>query len=175
MIGRSIRKLRKQKKMRLEDVAQACGVTAVTISRYERGEREPSPEMLSNIAAAIGVTVADINQLADRLAPALNSDLTSPPSTGHVTTEAAMATWMNRVITEGPDDPNLKLLLFVLQNYIDKTSWVVSGTIPQIAASASLPVGMVEDLWEELLGSPFVERVGTGEWTLRLVMPDNQQ
>jgi len=59
----------------------------------------------------------------------------------------------------------------VLQNYVDKTSWVVSGTIPQIALSASLPTGMVEDLWEELLGSPFVERVGSGEWVLRLVVP----
>jgi len=33
---------------------------------------------------------------------------------------------------------------------------------------------MVEDLWAELFESPFVERVGSGEWVLRLVVPKEE-
>ena len=166
MIGQAIRQLRKQRGLRLEDIATECGVTAVTISRYERGNRAPSKKMLIKLAKALSATTEELSRLAGE-----HKEETPSPPTGQVTSEATLTAWTTHVIADGPDDPNLKLLLFVLQNYVDKTSWVVSGTIPQIALSASLPVGMVEDLWEELLGSPFVERVGSGEWVLRLVVP----
>jgi len=165
----ALRELRERQGLTLRDVEAKMGDSGPhysTIARWERSNTVPK-KYQTDFAQALGVSRQELRAVLAPIAP--------PPSTGHVTTEAAMATWMNRVITEGPDDPNLKLMLFVLQNYVDKTSWVVSGTIPQIAASASLPVGMVEDLWSELLKSPFIERVGSGEWTLRLVVPSYEE
>lgn len=168
--GQVVREFRKRAGLTQGQLATLISVRQATVSRWERNEREVPLELVEEITKACGFSYDDFLARVDELNAALLSK-PPPPPTGHVTDGAGLDAWTTRVIADGPDDPNLKLLLFVLQNYVDKTSWVVSGTIPQIAASASLPVGMVEDLWEELLASPFVERVGSGEWTLRLVVP----
>jgi len=161
----TLRALRERQGMTLRDVEAKMGDDGPhysTIARWERSSIVPKKHQAS-FAQALGITSQELRDVV--------ASTTPPPPTNHITSEATLTAWTTRVIADGPDDPNLKLLLFVLQNYVDKTSWVVSGTIPQIALSASLPTGMVEDLWEELLGSPFVERVGSGEWVLRLVVP----
>jgi hypothetical protein len=96
------------------------------------------------------------------------------PSTAaaYVTSDRDLERWHDRVWKEGISDPNLLLLLFTIEYHVDKTSFVVSSTIPDLATRAALPIGMVEDLWPDLLASPFIERIGSGEWTLRLVIPD---
>lgn len=175
MVGDVLKKYRKRRKLSQSALAKIIGVNQATLSRWERNEVPVPPERLKQLGDELGIEKSDLKRMAFESSPyAFDLGVENPlppPPTGHVTDNAGLDAWTTRVIADGPDDPNLKLLLFVLQNYIDKTSWVVSGTIPQIAASASLPVGMVEDLWADLLESPFVERVGSGEWTLRLVVP----
>ncbi len=41
-----LKELRKERGMKLKDVAEAMGVTVRAISRYEEGTREPSVEMI---------------------------------------------------------------------------------------------------------------------------------
>ena len=168
--GMVVREFRKRAGLTQGQLAKLINVRQATVSRWERSEREVPLDLVGDITTACGFFYDDFLTRVDELSAASLNE-TPPPPTGQVTSEATLTAWTTRVIADGPDDPNLKLLLFVLQNYVDKTSWVVSGTIPQIALSASLPTGMVEDLWAELLGSPFVERVGSGEWVLRLVVP----
>lgn len=59
-----IRRVRKSKGMTLEEVALAAKTTASNLSRIELGRHAYSPEMLDNIAEALGVTVANLFELA---------------------------------------------------------------------------------------------------------------
>lgn len=52
-----IRELRKEKNMTLSELANVIGVSAVTISRYENGEREPSLRTLKKLADYFDVPV----------------------------------------------------------------------------------------------------------------------
>lgn len=64
----AIREVRRAKGMTLDDVARACvpPTTAQTIGRLETGTRTVSVGWLNRIAAALGVTAADLVRLPDR-------------------------------------------------------------------------------------------------------------
>lgn len=55
-----IYELRKNKGWTQEELGKALGVTKVTISSYERGTRQPNPEMLSAMANIFGVSVDEL-------------------------------------------------------------------------------------------------------------------
>lgn len=65
----AIREVRRAKGMTLDDVARACQppTTAQTIGRLECGTRTVSVGWLNRIAAALGVTAADLVKLPDRV------------------------------------------------------------------------------------------------------------
>jgi transcriptional regulator with XRE-family HTH domain len=64
----AIREVRRAKGMTLDDVARACvpPTTAQTIGRLEMGTRTVSVGWLNRIAAALGVSAADLVKLPDR-------------------------------------------------------------------------------------------------------------
>jgi len=64
----AIREVRRAKGMTLDDVARACSpaTTAQTIGRLETGTRTVSVAWLNRIAAALGVTAADLVRLPER-------------------------------------------------------------------------------------------------------------
>lgn len=64
----AIREVRRACGMTLDDVARACvpPTTAQTIGRLETGTRTVSVTWLNRIAAALGVTAADLVRLPDR-------------------------------------------------------------------------------------------------------------
>ncbi|MFX4817117.1 helix-turn-helix transcriptional regulator, partial [Acinetobacter baumannii] len=64
----AIREVRRARGMTLDDVARACvpPTTAQTIGRLETGTRTVSVAWLNRIAAALGVTAADLVQLPAR-------------------------------------------------------------------------------------------------------------
>jgi transcriptional regulator with XRE-family HTH domain len=64
----AIREVRRARGMTLEDVARACDppTTPQTIGRLETGTRTVSVAWLNRIAAALGVTAADLVRLPDR-------------------------------------------------------------------------------------------------------------
>ena len=53
----NIKDIRTQKNMTQADVANALGVSSVVYSRYETGTRQPSAEVLIQMADIFGVTV----------------------------------------------------------------------------------------------------------------------
>ncbi|CAN5400740.1 hypothetical protein BH09PSE4_BH09PSE4_14170 [soil metagenome] len=65
----AIREVRRAKGLTLDDVARACRppTTAQTIGRLETGTRTVSVGWLNRIAAALGVTAADLVKLPDRV------------------------------------------------------------------------------------------------------------
>lgn len=57
LLGENLRALRKQRKLTTIELGEIFGVTNATISKYEKGERKPTPEMLANLADYFGVTI----------------------------------------------------------------------------------------------------------------------
>lgn len=55
-IGRNIRKFRKEKKLRQEDLAEKAGLSVNYVGALERGEKYPSLETFIIIANALDVT-----------------------------------------------------------------------------------------------------------------------
>lgn len=64
-IGRAIYALRKEKGLKLEEVALDAGTDAGYLSRIETGSRKPSLPMLEKIAAAMGASVSLIVAMAE--------------------------------------------------------------------------------------------------------------
>lgn len=64
-IGRAIYALRKEKGLKLEEVALDAGTDAGYLSRIETGSRKPSLPMLEKIAAAMGARASLIVAMAE--------------------------------------------------------------------------------------------------------------
>lgn len=55
-----LKELRREKHMTQQEVADALGVSQVTYSRYESGEREPSNDMLIALSSYFDVSVDEL-------------------------------------------------------------------------------------------------------------------
>ena len=61
MLGTNIKKFRINKNLSQYELAQKCGVTQAYIAYLENGERKnPTTEVISLIATALGVTINDL-------------------------------------------------------------------------------------------------------------------
>ena len=60
MQGTNIKAVRLKRGMSQQELADAIGVTKSTISKYEKGQREPKYNVLRGIAAALGVNWTDL-------------------------------------------------------------------------------------------------------------------
>jgi phage repressor protein C with HTH and peptisase S24 domain len=67
-IGKVIKKLREQARLRQSDLSRACNVKQPNLSRIEKGHCEPRHSTLSRIAEALGTTVEAIEMEAAKLA-----------------------------------------------------------------------------------------------------------
>jgi len=67
-IGKVVRKLREQARLRQADLAKQCNVKQPNLSRIEKGRSEPRHATLERIAEALGTTVDTIEAEATRLA-----------------------------------------------------------------------------------------------------------
>lgn len=64
-INNTLKDIRIERNLIQEDLAEATGSCSRTISRIERGERNPSLEMAIRLAHYLNVAVEDIFQLDD--------------------------------------------------------------------------------------------------------------
>ena len=60
MIGKNLQKLRKQKNLTQEALAEAVGVARQTIVKWEAEESTPDLEMSGRLASALGVSLDDL-------------------------------------------------------------------------------------------------------------------
>lgn len=65
-LGAAIRQLRDKRGVTQEDLAHDAGVTTGTLSLIERGKSNPAWGTVKSIAAALGVTVAEVAKLAEK-------------------------------------------------------------------------------------------------------------
>ena len=60
MIGKNLQKLRKQRSLTQEALAEQVGVARQTIAKWETGESVPDLEMAGNLASALGISLDDL-------------------------------------------------------------------------------------------------------------------
>ena len=60
MIGKNLQKLRKQKSLTQEALAEAVGVARQTIAKWEAGESTPDLDLSGRLASALEVTLDDL-------------------------------------------------------------------------------------------------------------------
>jgi transcriptional regulator with XRE-family HTH domain len=65
--GQNIKKIREQKGMMQKEVANAVGVHPSNYSKIEKGEREPSIEVLDKLAKFFGLTIDQLVHLDENL------------------------------------------------------------------------------------------------------------
>lgn len=65
-IGQVIRKIRKEKRATLEDVALTAGTDPGNLSKVERNLQQPTPDMLENVASALGFPVSSLYLIAEQ-------------------------------------------------------------------------------------------------------------
>jgi transcriptional regulator with XRE-family HTH domain len=66
-LGKAIRELRQKQGATLKDIAPKAGVTFGTLALIERGEGNPTWATVRGIAKALGVSVAELARVAERL------------------------------------------------------------------------------------------------------------
>lgn len=59
-IGENIKNLRKERELTQKQLADLVGVTAATITKYEKGSLEPNLETINKIEKALGVSVSEL-------------------------------------------------------------------------------------------------------------------
>ena len=59
MFEKNLKYYRLKKNMSMKEVAEACGVSSMTISNYESGNRTPDMDMISKLANCLGVRITD--------------------------------------------------------------------------------------------------------------------
>lgn len=64
--GRELRDERRARGERIADVAERAGVSGQYLSEIERGVKDPSSEILSSVAGALGLSLLDLTERASR-------------------------------------------------------------------------------------------------------------
>lgn len=58
--GRRIRAFRKLKRVPQAELAKLIGISTTVLGRIERGDKQPSDEMLQQIADELNITIRDL-------------------------------------------------------------------------------------------------------------------
>lgn len=64
--GENLKRIRKEKKLTLRELANLMGVSASNISHYEQGERNPKPETMRKFKEALGCSFEDLGLEIDQ-------------------------------------------------------------------------------------------------------------
>lgn len=149
MVAETLRRLRKNAGLTQADVGELCSVSAVTISRWERGERGIPADKVDALADALGVSAGDIRELREA-----EDD---EPSNGLVNSRLDAYRWL-KAIAESDMGVEARAIAAALPLWLNEQSWMVLVTVGQFVERTGLGAELVERHWSEVLDSPFVER-----------------
>lgn len=91
-IGQVLRKIRKERKASLEEIALVAGTDAANLSRVERDKQRLTPDMLENVAKALGVPVSSLYLIAEQnFHPAKTTSDVSKTGAGAIRLEEALS------------------------------------------------------------------------------------
>lgn len=170
MVGKAIRRVRKRRGVSQSELADRLDVYQATISKWERGDRDVSEDRLQDVADALGVDTEEIKGIAKELYAEAGQE--AEPE--YVSEEKEISRWRDRVISDPSLDEWTQVLLMGLPVFLDRKSWVAPITQEQYVRETGRSKEMVQSSWDEMLKTPYVERIGENEWTLRLRFPKGE-
>lgn len=176
LFSRAIRYKRLQKGMTLEELGARVGkgLSHATISRYETGSRQPSAKILHQIAEALDTTVEELRALENELRAGeavVHHEVPVETLPGYVTSRMDISAWRDAVLKDRDLDDFVQVILVTLPLFLDKKHWIVTITTDQFLRETGRSKALVDQYWLEAISSPYVERIGEVEWTLRLRFP----
>jgi transcriptional regulator with XRE-family HTH domain len=66
-VGQELRRIREERRLTVEELAQKSGISATTIRAVERGAREARGDTVAKLARPLGLTFDDVWRLQGRL------------------------------------------------------------------------------------------------------------
>lgn len=180
MIGDAIQQMRKRQGLTLEELGERSGIHQTSISRYERGVREPRLKAVQSIADALGVSVEEIMSLAKSLEYAESEEGAEyVPAVDQGSGEDAeqpfnLERW-RVLVSLAKMDWRAKLLLSLLPAFLDRESGIVGITRDEAIERGDLSESTVDTAFPIVLESGFVERIGAVEYMLRLRFPPDHE
>lgn len=164
VIGKVLRKLRKAAGFSQQALADEVGLKQSMISQIELGDRPLPEQRLARFAEVLGVS-------EDELRPTVQKQPTTEEPEQAVRTDAQVNRWRD-ALARADLDPMRRLMISILPAFMHE-SGLVLVTREELVEDANLPDELIEQHWDAVLVSPWVERVSQVEWALRLVFPDN--
>lgn len=163
MARHQLRIIREELGMVQGDVAEKCGVSTSTVSKWELGKLDIPEEKVALLASALSVSEDLIHEL--RGAPDDN------PINGFVCSYGDIASWV-LAIAESDEPAEVRSVLIGLPLYIDKKSWLSVFELGELSGRMNLRREFVEKHLKKALQTDFVERVNpTVEYVVRLRFP----
>jgi len=162
--GSKLREVRARRGMSQRDLADAVDVHQGSVSRWERSGRIPE-QHVEPVADALNVDVDELLGGAETSA--------TPDRTRIVASADAEERWVEAV-RNSDLDREMKMLLVYLtgQSVLNRQHWIASVDPQSLADTVNEDPEWVREKWDTMLETEFVEQLGPGPCTLRLVIPE---
>lgn len=167
-VGDLLRQARKERGWSQKELAERVGDKQANISRWETGKRIPSNDALAELADELDL---DVDQLRAEIQADRRAREAETPD--YVSHEDHIPRWRNAVLSADVDrDVRTLLMSLGLPELLDREWWIVSTTPGHFADVTNNPLPFVREHWSGMLESPFVERIGEGEYAVALRFPE---
>ena len=157
-----IEERRKSMDLKAKDIADEAKVDESTYWRWEQKGWVPD-YAAPVVAEMLECSVDQITKYGRAL---------QPRNGGRVVSGRQFADWVTKLYDAGLER-EVREILVAVGAFVDRKDWITSTSIEALANRAGLDDDVVQSKWDQVLDSGFVERVGTAEWTLRLIVPEN--
>lgn len=162
MIGKLLRRRRKEIGKTLKEVGQEVGRHLQTVSHWERTGEVPG-NMVPAIAEAYQLEEEDLKE-------ALWSKGSHAPNHRLVDSWDSYHLWRVAMISSDLSDDE-RLIHGAIDTFLKAEEWAAGFTLDELAPRTGLTRERVEELWPEILKSPWLYRPFTAEWVFKLRFP----
>ena len=177
MLGEWIRKRRREVGLNQTELGSQMvgrnpdGVSQRTISRWENGETAVPEAEYPCLADALDTSEEKVREVAESGGAEANA---TPDRTRIVASADTEERWVEAV-RNSDLDREMKMLLVYLtgQSVLNRQHWVASVDPESLAETVNEDPEWVREKWGGMLETEFVEQLGPGPCTLRLVIPDS--
>lgn len=165
LIGEKLRRLRREAGFKTQEEfgRRVGGVHRSMISQIETGHRGIPKDRMSDFAEALGVDEYELTPQS--LGAAIPS--------GFVRSSEELSTWRDLIILDNSMGWEVKILLLSLgvPGILDREQWVASVSIDHLVRETGRSRKLVEQFWQQMLESGYVNRIGEAKWVLVLRFP----
>ena len=146
MIGKNIRQFRQEKHIKQETLADAIGVSAQAVSKWETGASDPDISLLPNLAGYFGVSIDELFEVPhaeemERIKNMLYAQRRINPKTFDRTVE-----YLERRIKDEPDDAEALTAIAALYNHRAHSDHETASYYAQRAMECDMKND--NDLWD---------------------------